>query len=168
MPSQCIIDYATIGSLLAAFIFAGIEFRQSKNELNRKNNLEFLQARRKLRDTLIELMNYPKNYWEYYNLRRVIKPIYKFDDSQPLLPDNAHIPNSGFYHTIADDLRDLASDVKIWFPKLEIQYAEFISSVEASILGQTAMERSHKATISFDKFDKIIKQMNTIMSLSIR
>lgn len=165
---QIIVNIATVAALLFAFIIAAIEFAQSKNELRRKNNLEFLQTRRKLRDTLIELMRYPKNYWEYYNLRRVVEPTYKFDENQPLLPENAHVPNNGFYHTIVDDLQDMSSEVKIWFPTLETQYTEFISSVLQSIRGQTSREKLDKARKSFDIFDKIIEQMNTIMSQSIR
>lgn len=163
-----IVDVATVVALLFAFIAAAVEFAQSKKELRRKNNLEFLQARRKLRDSLIELMRYPKNYYEYYNLRWVVEPTYTFDENQPLLPSNAHVPNSGFYHSISGELRDLSSEIKIWFPKLETQYAEFISSVTQSVLGQTPTERSHKASISIEKFDKIIDQMNAIMSQSIQ
>lgn len=166
--SQTIVNVATVAALLFAFVAAAIEFAQSKKELRRKNNLQFLEARRKLRDTLIELMNYPKNYYEYYNLRWVVEPTFTFDDNQPLLPPNAHVPNSGFYHSVSGELRDLSSEIKIWFPELEMQYAEFISSVTQSVLGQTPTEKSHKASISIQKFDKIIEQMNAIMSKSIR
>ena len=165
---QIIVNVATVAALLFAFIIAAIEFAQSKKELRRKNNLEFLQARRKLRDTLIELMNYPKNYYEYYNLRWVVESKFTFDDCQPLLPSNKRVPNSGFYHSISGELHDLSSEVKIWFPELEMQYAEFISSVSHTVLGQTPTERSDRALISFEKFDKIIEQMNTIMSQSIQ
>lgn len=166
--SSTIVNAATITALLFAFVIAAVEFAQSKKELRRKNNLEFLQARRKLRDTLIELMNYPKNYYEFYNLRRVAEPAYKFDNSQPMLPENTRIPNSGFYRTISNDLHDLLSEVKIWFPELEMQYAEFISSVSHTVLGQTPTERSDRALISFEKFDKIIEKMNAVMSQSIQ
>lgn len=165
---ETIVNFATIAALLFAFIAAAIEFAQSKKELRRKNNLEFLEARRKLRDTLVELMNYPKNYYEYYNLRWVVEPTFTFDNNQPLLPPNAHVPNSGFYHSISGELRDLSSEVKIWFPELEKDYASFISSVHSSVLALKPTEKAHLANDSIAKFDAIIEKMNTIMSESLQ
>lgn len=166
--NSTIVDTATVVALLAAFIIAAIQFYQSKIELKYKNNLEFLKNRKELRDKLIELMNYPKNYYEYYTLRRVSEPTIVFDDIQPLIPKNAHVPNEGFYHTIYDDLRDLSSEVKIWFPKLEKDYASFISSACSTVLAQKPTERAHLANESIAKFDAIIEEMNTIMSESLQ
>lgn len=166
--NSTIVNIATVVALLAAFIIAAIQFYQSKKELKHKNNLEFLKNRKELRDKLIELMNYPKNYYEYYTLRRVSEPTIVFDDIQPYIPENAHIPNGGFYHTIYDDLRDLSSEVKIWFPKLEKDYASFISSASSTILAQKPTERAHLASESIAKFDSIIEKMNIIMSESLQ
>lgn len=166
--NQEIVNIATVVALLAAFIIAAVQFYQSKKELKHKNNLEFLKNRKELRDKLIELMNYPKNYYEYYSLRRVAEPTIVFDDVQPLIPKNTHVPKGGFYHTIYDDLRDLSSEVKIWFPKLENDYTKFISSVESVILAEKPLDKAHLASDSFAKFDAIVKKMNTTMSESLQ
>lgn len=165
---QQIVNIVTVVALLVAFIIAAIQFYQSKKELKHKNNLEFLKNRKELRDKLIELMNYPKNYYEYYSLRRVAKPTIVFDDVQPLIPQNTLVPKGGFYHTIHDDLRDLSSEVKIWFPKLENDYAKFISSVESIILAERSLDKVHLAKDSFAKFDAIAEKMNTTMSESLQ
>ena len=165
---QQIVNIVTVVALLVAFIIAAIQFYQSKKELKHKNNLEFLKNRKELRDKLIELMNYPKNYYEYYSLRRVAEPTIVFDDIQPLIPEKTHVPKGGFYHTIHDDLRDLSSEVQIWFPKLENDYAKFISSVESVILAERPLDKAHLANDSFTKFDAIVKKMNTTMSKSLR
>lgn len=165
---QQIVNIVTVVALLVAFIIAAIQFYQSKKELKHKNNLEFLKNRKELRDKLIELMNYPKNYWEYFLLRRVAEPTIIFDDVQPLIPENAHVPNGGFYHTIYDDLRDLSSEVKIWFPKLENDYAQFISSAGSVIDAEKARDKIHLRKDAVAKFDAIIEKMNTIMSESLQ
>ena len=165
---QEIVNIATIVALLVAFIIAAIQFCQSKKELKHKNNLEFLKNRKELRDRLIELMNYPKNCYEYYNLRRVTDPTIVFDEHQPMLPENMNIPNSGFYRTIAGDLYNLSSEVKIWFPTLEHDYSNFISSVRSTVTAPSPTKKADLANESIAKFDAIIEKMNTIMSESLQ
>lgn len=165
---QEIVNTATVVAFLAAFIIAAIQFYQSKIELKHKNNLELLKNRKELRDKLIELMNYPKNCYEYYSLQRMTDPTYVFDKHQPLLPKNMSVPNSGFYRTISGDLYNLSSEVKIWFPTLALDYSNFISSVRSTVIAATPTKKADLAIESFAQFDAIIEKMNTIMSESIQ
>ena len=168
LTAENLATIATIVALFVALVVAIITFVQSKEELRRKNNLEFLRVRKDLRDRLMELMMFPKNYDLYYKLRRVYKQSIVFDDGQPFLPPKTDVPNQGFYHTILDDLHDMSSEVKIWFPKLNKEYDEFLNLARASVSGSDSAKRTELANASFAKFDAIVEEMNVTMSKGIR
>ena len=168
LTAENLATIVTIVALFVALIIASVTFLQSKRELRRKNNLEFLGARKDLRDRLIELMVFPKNYDQYYKLRRIYKQSIIFDEYQPLLPPKTSVPNDGFYHTILDDLHDLSSEVKIWFPELNKQYVVFLNMARESVRSVVSAKQTELAEASFAKFDAIVEEMNVTMSKGIR
>ena len=165
---QEIVNTATVVALLAAFIIAAIQFSQSKKELKHKNNLEFLKNRKELRDKLKDLMTYPKNDYKYYFARRTTESTIKLDDNQPLIPKHTAMFDDTLSHMIFSDLRDLQSEVEIWFPTLKKEYMLFLSKAANVGIFSDETKRYNSARDSFDKFDKIIEKMNTIMSDSIQ
>ena len=151
LTAENLATIVTIVALFVALIIASVTFLQSKRELRRKNNLEFLGARK-----------------QYYKLRRIYKQSIIFDEYQPLLPPKTSVPNDGFYHTILDDLHDLSSEVKIWFPELNKQYVEFLNMARESVRSVVSAKQTELAEASFAKFDAIVEEMNVTMSKGIR